>query len=228
MDHVSNMKTVLLSILTLASPFRRVTGSGAVDEPPYLPSISSISFSGNGCPQDGSSGRVVNATGSWSELDLTFHNFTATIPGQGSSSRTSNCEAHISASDAAPGWQVSPGRVSVRGLAVLDPGTSLTLFVTAYWSQNASETITKEKKYKNAGADRITALVTDFEELTLWSPCSDSAGYQGILNVNFRAALTSGTGYNTTLPSAYFGPVKVNGTETDPVVEMIKFDWRAC
>ena len=111
------------------------------DSPPTLPTISSLSFSGNGCPQNGTGDKVVTATGDFNELDFVFHHFTAAIPGDGPASRTTNCQAHLTASGTTPGWQVSPSNITFKGFTVLQPGATLTIYITAYWSQSASQTV---------------------------------------------------------------------------------------
>lgn len=120
-----------------------LTAFVSADAPPTLPKITSLSFSGNGCPQNGTGDKVVTASGDWNELNFVFHHFTAAIPGDGPASRTTNCQAHLTASGTTPGWQVSPSNITFKGFTVLQPGATLTIYITAYWSQSASQTVSK-------------------------------------------------------------------------------------
>ena len=88
--------------------------------------------------------------------------------------------------------------------------------------------ITITRSYKNTGSGPITEIIADVAELSLWSPCSDNAGRQGILNINFRAALTTTQTNNGTIPTGYFGPLEISGAEVYPVAETVDFKWRTC
>lgn len=131
------------------------TASESPSEPPpasdspYSPgsnsSIASISFSGNGCPQNGGGvGRFANYTGNLVDgQEIVYHNFTAVQQGAAfpPTGRTLNCQMHLSVTGGDMGWQVSPDVVSYGGFAVLDPESAVSFFVTTFWSQDASYTV---------------------------------------------------------------------------------------
>jgi hypothetical protein len=135
------MRFIVPSLVAAAA----LTGSAAAqnsdDLPPYLPGAN-ITTSGNGCPQNAANGKYASATGDFAEIDFTLHNFTAVYGGNNSVSlRTSSCEAHIAVEDAPAGWQVSPSNYTAGGFAVLEPGTTVTVYFTTYWSDDAADTV---------------------------------------------------------------------------------------
>jgi hypothetical protein len=164
------------------------------------PSIATISFSGNGCMNNGAT-----ASGDFSHPTFTFKHFAAVSPGINS---TANCEAHIVTSGNTDGWQVALDKVNVKGHLVLDPNTDLTYYITSYFSQDAGNTATTTQTVSNddsAAIDYPVVLNQGCKEV--WSAC----GNVGILNVNFRAALT-GKGHG------YF----------EGLSEGLSFKWRKC
>ena len=114
-----------LSALDLISP-----------EPPTLPNLTSVSFSGNGCPQG--TAEYVNLNSRWSEAVFAFDRFHAEDTGTSPALRTQNCQVHANLDGGATGWQVAVQSMTVRGFASLSPGSSLTAYGTVYWSQNAA------------------------------------------------------------------------------------------
>lgn len=99
--------------------------------PAVAPKITSITYSGSGCVKD------PKFSGSFTDPTLTFSNFAAALPGN----QTVNCQVHLQASGASPGWQVAVNRNVVKGHVVLTPGTSLTHYTTVYFSQDAARTV---------------------------------------------------------------------------------------
>ncbi|KAL2017733.1 hypothetical protein VTK56DRAFT_1703 [Thermocarpiscus australiensis] len=177
----------------------------AAESDPAVPRISSISFSGNGCSKD------PRFSGNFNDPTFTFQNFAATLPG---ANQTVNCQAHIQTTGASPGWQVAVKSNTVKGHVTLAPGTRLDYYTTVYFSEDASRTDTSKGTIENTGSTTINqavTLVTDAGADEVWSPCADSSGYTGILNVNFRAAL-SGDG------KAYF----------EALTENWDVEWRRC
>ena len=114
-----------LSALDLISP-----------EPPTLPNLTSVSFSGNGCPQG--TAEYVNLNSRWSEAIFAFDRFRAEDPGTSPTERTQNCQVHANLEGGATGWQVAVQSMTVRGFASLSAGSALTAYGTVYWSQNAA------------------------------------------------------------------------------------------
>jgi hypothetical protein len=111
------------------------------DQPPYLPGAN-ITTSGNGCPQAGTDGKYLSATGSFAEMDFVLHNFSAVFgDGNSPSLKDTACEVHIDTIDAPADYQVSPTNFTAGGFAVLEPGTTLTVLITVFWSNNASNTV---------------------------------------------------------------------------------------
>ncbi|KAI1640033.1 hypothetical protein F4809DRAFT_666218 [Biscogniauxia mediterranea] len=178
------------------------------DAPDALPRISSISYSGTGCP---SSSPGVDRTGSsWADLAFRMNGLEAVIPVPSTSTvpspytSTANCQVHVqvAAAGAAPGWQVGLRDVAVRGRAVLDPGAALEYYVTSFWSQDAGATTTVRGTLSNTGAARldadVTVLATVPDDRVAWSPCAaagpDDGAPLGLLNVNFRVALLADGG----------------------------------
>ncbi|KAK0730968.1 hypothetical protein B0H67DRAFT_548810 [Lasiosphaeris hirsuta] len=164
----------------LAAAFPALVAS---DTPSSLPHITNISFSGNGCAKD------PGFSGGFSDPSITYNSFSARYPGE---TQTVNCEVHIQASGASPGWQVALKDNWVRGRVALGPGTSLTYYTSVYFSQDAARTDSVRGTVNNNGGDILRQDVTLHSELRnkAWSPCTGSDGYTGILNINFRGALT--------------------------------------
>lgn len=132
------MGRFLTAVLALASIWLRIA---AADLPSYLPGAV-ITTSGDGCPTNEADGKYVNATGDFEQMDFTLHNFTVVYGANDSAAlRTVACEEHIDVEDPPEGWQVSPDNFTVTGFVVLEPGTTITVYVDAYWSADASNTV---------------------------------------------------------------------------------------
>ncbi|KAK0624870.1 hypothetical protein B0T17DRAFT_531332 [Bombardia bombarda] len=168
------------------------------------PRIASISYSGNGCPRD------PKFSGDLNDPTLTFNNFAASYPG---TNQTLNCEAHIQTTGGS-GWQLALKDNYVKSHVVLSPGTCLDFYTTVFYSASAAKTATAKGRLSNkAGASTIDQTVTLHNTVSpVWSPCSDSSGSIGILNINFRGALT-GDG-----SKAYF----------EALSENLDFEWKQC
>ena len=171
---------------------------------PAGPSITAVTHSGNGCPQDS----VVEAYNSGKSFKI--HDFAAKAPG---GDTTQNCALHFSVAGTA-GWQVSVKHVSVRGYAQIAAGSGINFWFTQFWSENAEDTSVVASQWKNEDDTAINAQV--FLELDVpeskrvWSPC----GKGGILNPNFRAAIQD---------TGFFGSKgSVVTTET------LTYEWREC
>ncbi|EGS18973.1 uncharacterized protein CTHT_0055900 [Thermochaetoides thermophila DSM 1495] len=200
----------LLSYLTV---FLAATGSAlaapAAESPADIavptPKITSITYSGNGCVRD------PKLSGSFNDPTFTYQGFTLSLP----TNTTANCQIHIQASGAGPGWQVALKSSQVKGRLVLTPGTSLTHYTTVFFSQNPTKTSTVSGTVSNDSRNTISRSVTlvskaDSSELA-WSPCTGSDGYTGIMNVNFRGVLSGNS-------RAYF----------EAQTETWELQWRRC
>ncbi|KAI0896975.1 hypothetical protein F4806DRAFT_495483 [Annulohypoxylon nitens] len=202
-----------LSSLAAATPLALIPR----EAPSPPPRIVSVSYSGSGCP---SASPAVDRTGGFDDISLRMNSFEARTTNIQDSSV--NCQAHLSISGSAAGWQVGVKDVYVKGHLVLDPGASLDYFVTSFWSEDADRTITIKGTLGNLGAGQlnqdIEARSTVPDNQVVYSPCTGAAGDVGLLNVNFRVALqAAGTQYG------YFGK--------DPdttASESWSYVWRRC
>ncbi|KAI1761101.1 hypothetical protein GGR53DRAFT_44545 [Hypoxylon sp. FL1150] len=159
------------------------------DAPSPAPQVVSVSYSGNGCP---SASPAVDRSGGFDDIALRLNAFEATTAGTVADTSV-NCQAHLSISGAAAGWQVGVKDVYVQGHLVLDPGAELDYYVTSFWSEDAAKTATIRGTLSNGGATRLSQDVTAHSAVpdgqVVYSPCVGSAGDVGLLNVNFRVAL---------------------------------------
>ncbi|KAK3329858.1 hypothetical protein B0H66DRAFT_597422 [Apodospora peruviana] len=193
--------TVLLAAASAALP----ASLAVAESPSSLPRISTITYSGNGCTRD------PKLSGDFNDPTFSYNNFAASLPG---TNQTLNCEVHIQATGASSGWQVALKDNWVKGHLVLDPDTCLDYYTQVYFSQNAAKTGTARGRIRNTGDARTDQAVTLRSNLAgnqVWSPCTGSDGSPGILNVNFRGAL-SGDG------KAYF----------EAFTENWDLEWRRC
>ncbi|KAI1810619.1 hypothetical protein GGS20DRAFT_566546 [Poronia punctata] len=213
----------LPSSLLFLLPYTTVTTARALsprDTPSALPHITSVTYSGDGCP---SSSPGVERTGAgFGDVGFKLNGFEASLPGIEHSS--TNCQIHLQASGCTAGWQVGIQSATVKGHLVLDAGASFDWFLTSYWSQDAGATGTIQGTVSNTGSGRldqdISKTASASAGLVAWSPCArDDGGYLGILNVNFRVALSSASGDQY----AFFG--KDSHT---PAAESWSYVWRRC
>jgi hypothetical protein len=106
------------------------------DAPASLPHVTSIQYSGSGCP---SSAPGVDKLGSWDDLAFRLNAFQVSLPDAVDS--TENCEVHVEIAGCSSGWQVGIKDVFVKGHLILDPGAELDFYVTSYWSEDAATTV---------------------------------------------------------------------------------------
>lgn len=100
--------------------------------PDHAPKITSLKFSGPGCPNDSGSVKAV-----YGELgDGPAFTFS-----QLKGDDTGNCELHIQSSGGSQGWQVAVKEVTYEGNVKLSSGTQLDTITSAYWSENAADTV---------------------------------------------------------------------------------------
>ncbi|KAI1415447.1 hypothetical protein F5Y13DRAFT_144405 [Hypoxylon sp. FL1857] len=190
----------------------------ALEAPFSPPTIKSVSFSGNGCPQDGGKKQI---SGGWQYFSVTLPDFAASYGG--SKPKTVNCQAHMNLEGGEPGWQVALKDIWTKGHLELEPEVKLTQYITTYYSQDAANTgstVQTVTTPSNSSLSRdITIHSTIPKESTVWSPCTGSDGNVGLLNVNFRIAFTS----PNTNSYAYFG-----GGKNSTVSERWNWTWRRC
>jgi hypothetical protein len=192
------MKVQALISLLLASV------ATAADSVAPAARVSSIQYSGNGCLRD------PKYSGGLADPTFTYSNFAASLPG---ANQTLNCQVHLEVTGAGSGWQVALSQNAVRSHVVLTPGTRLDYFTTVFFSDAASKTSTVRGHIKSDDGtlDQSLTLVNNLGGSKVWSQCTGSSGYTGILNVNFRGAL-SGNG------KAYF----------EALTENWDLEWRRC
>ncbi|KAI0127593.1 hypothetical protein BJ170DRAFT_694372 [Xylariales sp. AK1849] len=220
------MRPVLLTSLLLAAPsssnpFEPHHPIRDVISPPTLPTISTISFSGSGCPADGDS--ITFVSRDWNNIIFHLDNFTTSTPGD--ATKTTNCQAHIQGIDTTPGWQFALKDVWVRGYLELEAGSTMTEYVTTYFSEDALDTATMQVSrsaddHEELRINQSVILHTETPKSSfMWSPCTNTRGSTGILNINFRVALTT----SARNAHGYFGAA-VNTT----VTEKWGWVWRRC
>ncbi|RYO96013.1 hypothetical protein DL765_011751 [Monosporascus sp. GIB2] len=184
------------------------------------PTILSTSFSGNGCPQKGS--RPL-PSGGWEHFGFTLPDFAVSYRGSGGKTTTANCQAHMSLANGVPGWQVGLKDVWSRGYAQLDPGVKLTQYVTAYYSENAANAVSAVESVTSSPnktlAREVALHATIPYSSVVWSKCTGRDGVVGLLNVNFRMALTS----TDREAYGYYG-----GGKNLTVSEKWGWTWRRC
>ncbi|KAI0132057.1 hypothetical protein BJ170DRAFT_612234 [Xylariales sp. AK1849] len=156
--HTRNLFPLLASVVSAATNQLSLR-----DAPADLPHVTSIQYSGNGCP---SSAPAVDESGSWNDLTFRMNAFEVSLSSV--ADNTANCEVHIQAAGAAAGWQVGVKDVYVKGHLVLDPGAELDFFVTTFWSEDAANTVSSPPYYPLSNViGRRTAWYIISEELLI-------------------------------------------------------------
>lgn len=113
---------------------------------PSAPGIETVSFSGNGCPQGSVNGNFT-ADGS-----VALSEFSTEVSSTASAmERTKNCQMHIQFSESnSPDWQLSVMDVNLKGYLVLEKGAAATTYVTAFWTADASNTVSTYPKKRGS------------------------------------------------------------------------------
>ncbi|KAK0663900.1 hypothetical protein QBC41DRAFT_23595 [Cercophora samala] len=196
--------TTATALLVAAASVVNADVAAAPAAPAAIPRITSLTFSGPGCVRD------PKHTGGLSDPTFSFSNFASSLPG---TTRTLNCQAHLQATGASPGWQVAVKTNVVKGNVYLTPGTSLDYFTTVFFSQDAAKTGTVRGHIaaNEKTIDQAVTLVSNTGANKVWSPCTGSDGSIGILNVNFRSVLNGDS-------KAYF----------EALTENWDLEWRKC
>ncbi|KAI1264201.1 hypothetical protein F5Y18DRAFT_87207 [Xylariaceae sp. FL1019] len=211
----SNPLFTLLPTASLVSA-RSIPAIVPRDTPASLPRITSISYSGTGCPS--SSPGVVRTGTVFSDSTFRLNGFEASLPGIETS--TSNCQVHIQSAGCTSGWQVGVKGATVKGHLVLDPGASLDWYLTSFWSSAAAASTTITSSVPNNAATRLDTEINVHATAAdvAWSPCTGADGVLDTLNVNFRVALDApGNQYG------YFGK-----DANIAAAESWEYVWRRC
>ncbi|KAI1774851.1 hypothetical protein F4818DRAFT_53776 [Hypoxylon cercidicola] len=240
--HLTSSLTLFLVACSSATSQKFITLPDTSNAPFSPPVIRSVSFSGNGCPQSGGTKHV---SGGWQHFAFTLPDFAASYGG--SKPKSVNCQAHMNLEGGEPGWQVAVKEIWTKGHLELEPDVKLTQYITAYYSQDAANTVRQTSRWihvygmpmavANWALIQVSAVqtVTSPPDSTLskdvtlhstipsesivWSPCTGSNGNVGILNVNFRIAFTSANADSY----GFYG-----GGRNSTVNERWGWTWRRC
>ncbi|KAL7628443.1 hypothetical protein AAE478_002646 [Parahypoxylon ruwenzoriense] len=209
---------LFLATCSAAVPQKLISLPDAAEAPFTPPTIKSVSFSGSGCPQGGGRKRV---SGGWQHFAFSLPDFAASYGGSKPSSV--NCQAHMNLAGGKPGWQVALKDVWTNGHLELEPDVKLTQFITTFYSQDAGNTVST---VQSMTSPPNSTLVKEIEihagipkESLVWSPCTKTDGNVGLINVNFRIALTS----TNAATYGYYG-----GGRNSTVGERWGWAWRRC
>ncbi|KAF2478225.1 uncharacterized protein BDR25DRAFT_276064 [Lindgomyces ingoldianus] len=155
--------------------------------PDPVPQISSLSWSGSGCPSTSASSVKNYGPMEFGEVKTFTFN-------QLDSDNTENCEIHLQAAQAPSGWQVAVRDVAYSGDVMLKPNSQLDYFTQVYWSEKADDTGIAKGTITNADTDVYNRAVTIRSTVPeKWSKCISGSG-PGILNVNFRPVINGDAG----------------------------------
>lgn len=178
----SKFAALLLPALAAAYP-----QSGSAPNPDDI-TITSTTYSGNGCPQGSVS---TSSSDDKTVITYGFDQFQTYIgPGVASSEKSKNCQLHLNLKYPG-GFQYAVVDATYHGWARLDDGVTGSFITTYYFSQDAGKTQTTRSSFTGGGALKDGQVYTKQDSVettaTIWSPC----GSNGILNINNRISLTS-------------------------------------
>ncbi|KAF3802677.1 hypothetical protein GCG54_00013911 [Colletotrichum gloeosporioides] len=172
--------------------------------------IRSLTHSGPGCPQDAK----VTWSGDLSDLTITLSDFSESL----AAGQMTSCQVHLLVDQGESRKSLVLQDVVVRGGLYLSPNSKVDFYTTAYWSEAASDTVTKQTS-TFAGSSAVVRNVAIAQRLGSASPCVGIDGYVGILNVTFRIIAQEGG-------RVVFGRERVSSTS--PVTEALSFAWQSC
>ncbi|KAI0874016.1 hypothetical protein GGS24DRAFT_362196 [Hypoxylon argillaceum] len=191
-------------------------GSGTAPDPTTI-QITSVSASGNGCPQGTVSTEL---SPDRQVVTFGFDAFQTYIgPGTSVADRTKNCQLHLNLKYPG-GFQFAVVESTYHGYAQLEKGVTGTFYSTYYFSQSPADTTTTQTSISGGGLWEFGDVYTKQDLVptasVIWSPC----GATGILNVNNRIALVA------TNTSAY-GTIS-DDDATVALTQQIHVAWQAC
>ncbi|GKT92312.1 secreted protein [Colletotrichum tofieldiae] len=187
--------SVLLALATAASALR----------------VKSVSHSGPACPQDAK----VTWSGDLDDLTITLSDFSETL----AAGQMTSCQVHLLVDGGDAGRALVLQDVVVRGGLYLSSNAKVDFYTTAYWSEAASDTVTKSTS-TSSGSGAVARNVAVAQRVNTASTCVGSGGYVGILNVTFRIISQAGS-------RVVFGKEHKDGG-TSPVTEALTFKWQGC
>lgn len=184
---------------------------------PKLITITGVTWSGNGCPQETVSTSFSNDR---TVVTFGFDAFQTYIgPGTVVQDRTKNCQLHLNLKYPG-GFQFAVVESTYHGYALLEKGVTGTFYSTYYFSQDAQATTTTRVSITGGGVWELGQVYTKQDQIPtasiIWSPC----GANGILNINNRIGLTS---TNATA----FGSI-TDDDATVALTQQLNVQWRPC
>ncbi|WQF87818.1 hypothetical protein CDEST_12832 [Colletotrichum destructivum] len=174
-------------------------------------SIKSVSHSGLACPQDAR----VTWSGDLDDLTITLPDFGETL----TTGQMTSCQVHVLVDGGEAGRALVLQDVVVRGGLYLSTNAKVDFYTTAYWSESASDVITKSTSTAS-GPGAVARNVAVSQRVSTPSTCVGADGYVGILNVTFRIISKAGS-------RIIFGREHREGG-TFPVTEEFTFKWQGC
>ncbi|KAL0929648.1 uncharacterized protein CTRU02_215291 [Colletotrichum truncatum] len=173
--------------------------------------VKSLAHSGPACPQDAK----VTWSGSLDDLTITLPDFSESL----AAGQITSCQVHVLLDQGEPGKALLLQDVVVRGGLYLSANAEVDFHTTAYWSETASDTVTKQTS-TSAGSSAVVRNVAVAQRLNSASTCVGKDGYVGILNVTFRIVSKGGS-------RVVFGKERKD-SGTSPVTELLTFAWQSC
>ncbi|KAG9230128.1 hypothetical protein BJ875DRAFT_385821 [Amylocarpus encephaloides] len=181
---------LLLPALAVASPLNSdFTPLERRDSAPPADqiTITSASYSGNGCPQGTVSTSIAPDK---TLITFGFDAYQVYIgPTASQSEKSKACQLHLQLKYPG-GFQYSITDAVYHGYARLDAGVTGSFLSTYYFSQSAAQTCTTRSSISGAGW-KLGDVYTKHDQVettaTIWSPCGDT----GLLNINNRISLTA-------------------------------------
>lgn len=129
------MQMQLPLVLLLLGIFR-LAGAATIQR--RDPHVLSVSQSGPGCPQGAPD---VNVTGPWDALSFSIPAFEADVKFNRGRDQPVRCEIHVQLGGGWPGGRMLVNEVTLKGYAMTEPDTELTVWVGAYWSGTGSKRV---------------------------------------------------------------------------------------
>ncbi|KAK1623946.1 hypothetical protein BDP81DRAFT_410247 [Colletotrichum phormii] len=173
--------------------------------------IKSVTHSGPACPQ---SDRLT-WSGGLDDLTITLPDFSETL----AAGQMTSCQVHLLIDEGDPGKALLLQDVTVSGGLYLSSNTKVDFYMTAYWSETASDTVTKSTSTAS-GSAAVFRNVDVAQRVNSVSPCTGGDGHVGIMNVTFRI-ISQGRGL------VVFGKERKDGA-TSSVAESLAFKWQSC
>ncbi|KAI3533842.1 hypothetical protein CSPX01_12462 [Colletotrichum filicis] len=173
--------------------------------------IKSVTHSGPACPQTDR----LTWSGGLDDLTITLPDFSETL----AAGQMTSCQVHLLIDEGEPGKSLLLQDVTLSGGLYLSSNTKVDFYTTSYWSETASDTVTKSTSTAS-GSTAVFRNVEVAQRVNSVSPCTGGDGYVGILNVTFRI-ISQGGGL------VIFGKERKDGA-TSPVTESLALKWQSC